>query len=398
MKIINSCLLPPTSYFLTPTCIAVVGAGGKSTLIENLAEKFAAENKKVCITTTTHIYKNHDRENIFYAGTDEGEKLSYPGDENFSRLCASYDVVLVEADGSKHFPIKIPNENEPVIPSNVNEIFVVMGLNALGRPVGEVCQRFDKEKLIAKFPGIDEKFLVNDELINFIAEKFYIRPLKKNFPDTKINFIKNNFLSLPTSCLLTPSSKVALILLASGMSKRFEADKNKLFYKIHGKEIFRYGLEALINAKKILSKNKINSQVFITGGNIKEYEDVKIIDNPDRLEGIAGSIRHGTEAAIKNNCNAVLFFAADMPNFPAEDIAELVREFLFSKKLCGCAFSNYPANPGIFAASMYKDLLKLSGDTGALKIIRKNPEKTHYYVVRPEKLFDIDILNDTADF
>ena len=125
--------------------IAVVGAGGKSTLIENLAEKFSHEGKKICITTTTHIYKKYDRENIFYRGTDENKKLSYPGDEDFSRFCAFYDVVLVEADGSKHFPIKIPADYEPVIPDNVNEIIVVMGLNALNREIGEVCHRFYTE-------------------------------------------------------------------------------------------------------------------------------------------------------------------------------------------------------------------------------------------------------------
>ena len=392
-------MIIPNSYFLTPTCIAVIGAGGKSTLIENLAEKFASQNKKVCITTTTHIYKNHDRKNIFYRGFDDGEKFSYPGDEEFSKICSSYDVILVEADGSKHFPIKIPNENEPVIPSNVNEIFIVMGLNALGRPVGEVCHRFNKEKLLSKFPNIDENFIVNVELIDFIAEEFYIKPLKIKFPNVKINFIKNPFPNLlPTSYFLTPTCKVALILLASGSSKRFEADKNKLFYKFKGKEIFRYGLEALINAKKILSEEKIYSEVFITGGNIFECEEAEIIDNPDRLEGISASIRRGTEFAMKNNFDAVLFLAGDMPNFPANDISRLVKEFLCSKKKCGCAFSNFPANPGIFDASMFNELLKLSGDTGALKIIKQNPQNTHYYVVKPEKLFDIDTLRDTADF
>ena len=373
--------------------IAASGAGGKSTLIENLAEKFASQNKKVCITTTTHIYKNNDRENIFYRGKDEGEKLSYPGDEDFSRFCDFYDVVLVEADGSKHFPIKIPNDNEPVIPQNVNEIFIVMGLNALGRPVGEVCHRFDKEKLKAKFPEINEKFLVNIELINFIAEEFYINPLRKKFPDVKINFIKNNF-PFP---VIQNNKKVALILLASGISKRFE-NGNKLFHKINGKEIFRYGLESLIKAKSILEKFGIEAKVFITGGNIKKYKDINIIDNPERLEGIASGIRHGTEAAVKNNCDAVLFLAADMPNFPAENIAGLVREFLCSGKLCGCAFSNHPANPGIFSSSVYNELLNLSGDFGALKIIKRYSNRTHYYVVSEKKLLDIDTLSDSLNF
>ena len=101
--------------------IAVVGAGGKSSLIEALAEKFSAQGKKICITTTTHIYKLNDRKNIFYHGNDEGEKLSYPGDKEFLRLCNLHDYVLVEADGSKHFPIKIPAASAILIPVELIE-------------------------------------------------------------------------------------------------------------------------------------------------------------------------------------------------------------------------------------------------------------------------------------
>ena len=93
---------------------------------------------------------------------------------------------------------------------------------------------------------------------------------------------------------------------------------------------------------------------------------------------------------------AALFLAGDQPNFPAEDVARLVREFLCSGKPCGCAYSGHPANPGIFSSGSYPALLRLSGDAGALKLIKRHPEKAHYCVVRPEKLLDIDTLSDAA--
>ena len=31
---------------------------------------------------------------------------------------------------------------------------------------------------------------------------------------------------------------------------------------------------------------------------------------------------------------------------------------------------------------------------GALRLINRNPERAHYYVVSPEKLIDIDTLED----
>ena len=369
--------------------IAVVGAGGKSSLIEALADKFAAAGQKVCITTTTHIYKHDDRENVCYYGRDEGEKLSYPGDEEFSRLCSIYDAVIVEADGSKHFPIKIPAVHEPVIPENTNHIFVVMGLHALARPIGEVCQRFYSAN--KDFPGLNGESLVNLEIIDFIAQTYYVDPLRRKFPDIPVYYVRNNFVRGQAA-----GKRVALILLASGSSRRFEGGR-KLFHVFRGKELFRYGLEALISAKSLLTTHGITAKVFITGGNISQCEGAAIIDNPDRLEGISASIRHGTRAAVEHHCDAVLFLAGDQPNFSGEDISRLVQEFLCSGKLCGCAFSDHPANPGIFSAAMYHELQKLSGDSGALRIIKANPAQTHYYVVNAGKLLDVDTLNDTVN-
>ena len=36
--------------------IAVVGSGGKTTLIKKLAEQYRAQGKKVFVTTTTHMF------------------------------------------------------------------------------------------------------------------------------------------------------------------------------------------------------------------------------------------------------------------------------------------------------------------------------------------------------
>lgn len=89
------------------------------------------------------VYK---RAGIVYVGMrctgKEAGKLKYPGDRVFEALCAHFDVVLVEADGARHMPLKIPRlGREPVIPRHTAEIVVVMGRHAVGRPFNVVCQR-----------------------------------------------------------------------------------------------------------------------------------------------------------------------------------------------------------------------------------------------------------------
>ena len=46
--------------------IAICGSGGKTTLCKELAAKYANENKKVCITTTTNMWFDSDVRNSFF--------------------------------------------------------------------------------------------------------------------------------------------------------------------------------------------------------------------------------------------------------------------------------------------------------------------------------------------
>ena len=141
--------------------IAVVGSGGKTTLIKKLAEQYRAEGKSVLVTTTTHMFIEEDTlltddaDNILraleesgyaMAGIPAGIKFRALSPETFRAVCAQADVVLVEADGSKHMPLKFPNATEPVIPENTDEIIVVCGLNALGQKAKEVCHRLELVK------------------------------------------------------------------------------------------------------------------------------------------------------------------------------------------------------------------------------------------------------------
>ena len=132
---------------------AVVGAGGKTGYIRRHAEALAASGKRCAILTTTHILEESSSENIVYLGVPEKGKLTWPGDEVYREACRNFDYVFVEADGSKHYPVKIPGDYEPVIPEGTDEIVVLMGSFALGRRFDEVC--FRKELARPDLRGAD---------------------------------------------------------------------------------------------------------------------------------------------------------------------------------------------------------------------------------------------------
>ena len=178
--------------------IAVVGSGGKTTLIKNLAQTYRAEGKTVLVTTTTHMFIEEDtlltddaeviiraleERGMVMAGVPEGIKIKALSPETFDAVSAAADVVLVEADGSKHMPMKFPNATEPVIPPKVEEIIVVWGPHGLGKPAREVCHRL---ALVMDCLGIDGDTPITREHVKCLVEKGYLKPLKQRYPDAKI--------------------------------------------------------------------------------------------------------------------------------------------------------------------------------------------------------------------
>lgn len=136
--------------------IAIVGAGGKTTIMYNLARLMAASGLRVCVTTTTHIVEPPDYDALRrldsrwehgdYAvlGRRTGDgKLAALSDMDHAALCSICDCVLAEADGSKRLPAKAPAAHEPRIPANADIVIAVQGFSAVGGTVSGSCHRPD---------------------------------------------------------------------------------------------------------------------------------------------------------------------------------------------------------------------------------------------------------------
>ena len=118
---------------------AVIGGGGKTSLLYRLASELR-ERGMVLVATTTrilppaHLPVRHDREGtlralrangIACAGTPaEGGKLAEPSFADWMTLA---DYTLVEADGSKGLPLKAHAPHEPVIPPQSNQTILHVG-------------------------------------------------------------------------------------------------------------------------------------------------------------------------------------------------------------------------------------------------------------------------------
>lgn len=178
---------------------AFVGAGGKTTLIHRQAAQYRGEGKRVFVTTSTHMAIEPDTvlsdnadtilavldcRGYVMAGIPEGGKIRALSQETYRRVCAYADVVLVEADGSNGHPIKFPNGTEPVIFDNVEEIVVVCGLHAIGRPLGGVAHR---PELVKQCLGVSEDTPITVEQIAKLVREGYLRPLGERYPAVSLS-------------------------------------------------------------------------------------------------------------------------------------------------------------------------------------------------------------------
>lgn len=138
--------------------ICLVGGGGKTTVMYELAAMWAACGRRVLVLTSTHIL--HPADGSFAAdaaavqklwqqghyaviGTPEpaAGKLKAPSQDLYEALKLQADVILCESDGSRHHPCKVPAEHEPVLLPDSDIVLAVAGMDALGRPLAQACQR-----------------------------------------------------------------------------------------------------------------------------------------------------------------------------------------------------------------------------------------------------------------
>ena len=136
---------------------AVIGGGGKTTLLWTLGQELAGKGGRVLLYTTTKILpfpgipcakslaeleELRGRHRLLCAGMvlPETGKLTAL-DVPMERLASGFDYVLVEADGAARRPLKAHAAHEPVIPPGANQTICVVGASGFGRPIAEAAHR-----------------------------------------------------------------------------------------------------------------------------------------------------------------------------------------------------------------------------------------------------------------
>ena len=156
---------------IRPGITAVIGGGGKTTLLHTLGDELASQGSRVLLCSTTKIFPFPDLQNLenpteetlssalnthrlLCIGTPVPNtgKLTSPN-LPMSHLAALADFVLVEADGSAGRPLKAHAPHEPVIPPEATQVVCIVGASGFGKPISQAAHR---PALYAQRAGVPE--------------------------------------------------------------------------------------------------------------------------------------------------------------------------------------------------------------------------------------------------
>ena len=206
--------------------IAFCGAGGKTSCIHAIRDYCLAKNKTVLVTTTTHMFLEEgcvsnvkniieklDKDGYAFAGIPmsadrTGAKAASIGSardlfikprrqdkisaiSNDERLLAEMhaDVSLIEADGARCLPFKAPKPWEPVIPEETTDIVLVMGMDAEGKRICDIC--YNPEG-VAEVLGVPFESSLTREMMIKVYMETYVPLIRQKFKSARVFLYMND--------------------------------------------------------------------------------------------------------------------------------------------------------------------------------------------------------------
>jgi molybdenum cofactor cytidylyltransferase len=184
-----------------------------------------------------------------------------------------------------------------------------------------------------------------------------------------------------------------IIILAAGESKRLG----------NPKQLLSFGGNTLLDrVAKTASESNLSPVIAVLGANAEKIRatlnipDIIVVKNNDWKEGMASSIRIGLSSMLElfPQIDGILMLVCDQPYLQQDVIKALIdAQHHSGLPVAAASYGGKLGTPALFHKSLFTDLMSLSGDTGARKILEHNRE--HIVAVDFEMgAVDIDTQED----
>jgi len=439
--------------------LALVGAGGKSTLMQRLAAEGTQRGARVLVTTTTHMWTYQARSFPHWvrvasleealtkarvgpfplaltggresAGTDSLSKVSGLPPEWIDALVAKArpDLVVVEADGSRERPLKAPGPYEPVIPQSTTHVVLLIGWQGVGRPLDEhTVHRFRRfARLTSLSPGAPITVEALVRLVTHPEGGLKGRPataravLFVNQLDKEIDLVRARDLArqVITAAMgkvdevllgslhrsrpvYEVHGRVGAVVLAAGAATRFGGAKQVALWR--GKPLIHHVLDAVVGAEVdevvvVLGAYREQVTGAIRGWTRKRGISVpmRVVVNPDWASGQSSSVKAGVRAL--GTVHGALFPLADQPRLTSDLLDALIQEHRRTlASIVAPRYGEAPGAPVLFDVHLFPELLTLQGDTGGRVLIRRHTDNVHWLAWSDTGVaWDVDTLEDLQE-
>lgn len=185
----------------------------------------------------------------------------------------------------------------------------------------------------------------------------------------------------------------AIIILAAGSSSRLGTPKQAIHFQ--GKTLLQHAIDEAMQISIQPIIVVVGAHDDAVAENLTQ-SNVHLIKNRNWQEGISSSIRCGLQAMQEINTfiDGVIVMVCDQPyvtHFLLESL--LKKQQKSGQPIVASSYENILGTPVLFHKSFFSELMKLSGDSGARKLIRAHAPLTSS-VSFPKGNIDIDTLED----
>ena len=186
---------------------------------------------------------------------------------------------------------------------------------------------------------------------------------------------------------------VGAVILAAGSSSRMGRPKQTLQFQ---------GLSLLRRATLAALDATCRPVVVVTGAHAEQSRreldqlDVREAYNPDWETGMGSSVRTGIERLVSSDAEvaAVVLLLCDQPHVDANVVSSLLAaHHTTGKPVIASAYGESFGVPALFSRTLFRELMELSGSSGAKEIIKRHASEAHFLPF-PGGEVDVDTLDD----
>lgn len=184
---------------------------------------------------------------------------------------------------------------------------------------------------------------------------------------------------------------VSIVMLAAGRSSRMKDQGHKLLARFDGVPLLRRSVLSAIGSACQTVVVVLGEQHSVLKETIADL-DVRVVENPGYVSGLASSIGVGVMAAEPDKPDGVFIALADMPAIETAQLDRLIAAFREYQGECviRATGNGRPGNPVIFPSLWFERLKGLAGDVGARALLKDSGATIVDVEIGEAALADVD--------